>query len=257
MDYPNFVGMEKIDSPIKRDHNEVLAKLQELAAENDLILGIVRNAQDFPDNMLHSLANNPEMADFVSGYNKLDRTSPEGLTESEKNKEFPLFLQWDPRWGYEHYGDNSYVGLAGCGPVCLSMVIYYLTRNHKATPNIIAAYSMENGHYLPGIGTKWTLMNDIPPLYGINVSEPKISEKTMKDELDLGNVIICSMKQGDFTIAGHFIVIYGYDDLGFKVNDPNCVARSRQRWSYGNIGSQIKNIWCFSKMENTKLNSNT
>lgn len=28
--------------------------------------------------------------------------------------------------------------------------------------------------------------------------------------------------------------------MGFKVNDPNCVARSRKRWAFDEIGQQIK-----------------
>ena len=42
-----------------------------------------------------------------------------------------------------------------------------------------------------------------------------------------GKVLICSVKKGVFTAAGHFIVIYGYDEAGFKVNDRKCVARSK------------------------------
>ena len=60
-------------------------------------------------------------------------------------------------------------------------------------------------------------------------------------------VVICSMKPGDFTAAGHFVVIYGYDSEGFLVNDPNCVARSRESWSYDVIGKQIKQMWTYQK----------
>lgn len=69
----------------------------------------------------------------------------------------------------------------------------------------------------------------------------------MKLALDRGEVIICSMRPGDFTAAGHFVVIYGYDEDGFMVNDPNCVARSRKRWSYEDIADQIKHILIMGK----------
>ena len=55
------------------------------------------------------------------------------------------------------------------------------------------------------------------------------------------------MGQGDFTVSGHFIVIYGYDDGGFWVNDPNCVARSRREWTFEEIEDQIKKIWAYEK----------
>ncbi len=65
----------------------------------------------------------------------------------------------------------------------------------------------------------------------------------MKRELDAGRIIICAMRPGDFTASGHFIVIYGYDGEGFRVNDPNCVARSRQKWPFETIQGQIKQLW--------------
>ena len=51
----------------------------------------------------------------------------------------------------------------------------------------------------------------------------------------------------DFTAAGHFIMIYGYEKDGFLINDPNCISRSRQVWDYDSLSSQIKDLWYFSK----------
>ena len=42
-------------------------------------------------------------------------------------------------------------------------------------------------------------------------------------------------------------MIYDYDQDGFLVNDPNCVARSRSRWTYDQIGGQMKHLWVFEK----------
>ena len=67
----------------------------------------------------------------------------------------------------------------------------------------------------------------------------------MKDALDAGRVIICSMGPGDFTAGGHFVVVYGYDSQGFLINDSNCVARSRQRWSFNRLEKQIKHMWSY------------
>ena len=39
----------------------------------------------------------------------------------------------------------------------------------------------------------------------------------MKQALDDGKVIVCSMGPGDFTTEGHFILIRGYDGNGFYV----------------------------------------
>lgn len=95
--------------------------------------------------------------------------------------------------------------------------------------------------------TAWALMKDLPRSYNIVVSELKITERAMKGALEQGDILICAMREGDFTAAGHFIVIYGYDEKGFMVNDPNCVARSRRRWTYDEIGDQIKCVWGYRK----------
>lgn len=246
VDYPDRCGLDSVDPPKKRTRREVLSRLKKLGEDSELIADIYQNRSDYPDKLLEALANNPEMADFVSRWQGLQKAAQGGLTDSEKEQDFPLFLQWDPRWGYVEYGDESCIGLAGCGPVCLSMALYYLTGDESITPDRVGEYSMENGCYIPGTGTAWALLEAMPREYGINVRQPAASESEMKTALDNGAVIILSMGPGDFTAAGHFIVVYGYDKDGFMVNDPNCVARSRKQWDYSEFGAQIKNMWVFS-----------
>lgn len=241
--YADKWGMETVEKPVQRSCREVLDKLEELAPDNNIIKEILKDPSLYPDKLLEALANNPEMADFVRGYPDCTAKASGGLTKVETSQDFPLFLQWDPRWGYVPYGDNSNIAISGCGPVSLSMALYYLTGNESLTPDKLASYSMKNGYYVSGTGTAWALMTDVPPEYGIGVTQPEIQEYTMKQELDDGRVLIASMKPGDFTAAGHFLVIYGYDQDGFLVNDPNCVARSKQSWSFHRIGTQIKNLW--------------
>ena len=245
--YADRCGLDSIDKPKQRTSQEVLNRLQELGEDSEQIADIRRQSFEYPEKLLEALANNPEMADFVAGWQGLKTKADGGLTEQETEQDFPLFLQWDPRWGYVKYGDENCIGLAGCGPTCLSMVLYALTGDADITPDKVAAYSMDNGYYIPGTGTAWLLMEDFPEEYGIHVRQPKATEQEMKRSLNDGGVIILSMSPGDFTAAGHFIVVYGYDEDGFLVNDPNCVARSRKHWSFSEIESQIKNMWVFSK----------
>lgn len=246
-DYPDIWGLEWVDKPVERTEAEVLEKLARLAEDDSLIADICENWKFYPDKLLEALANNPEMEGFVEGYlDKANQGTEAGLTESEREKDFPLFLQWDPRWGYEEYGDDSIIGISGCGPACISMALYYLTGDESLTPDRIANYSMKNGYYVSGVGTAWALLEDVPALYGIHVTQQKIREYNLRDALDEGSIIICSMSAGDFTASGHFIVIYGYDEEGYLINDPNCVARSREHWSWDRLEKQIKNIWIYS-----------
>jgi len=241
-DYVSSITMEK---PVQRTLEETVERLKELAQTNSVIEGICRDPSRYPESMLMALANNPEMADFVAGYVDGGAVTG-GLTDEEKEQEFPLLLQWDPRWGYQTYGDSC-VGVAGCGPTCLAMVMLYLSGDETLMPDVIADYAMEKGYYVSGTGTAWALIDSFPIRYGIEVSEIEVTERAMKAELDKDKILICAMRQGDFTAAGHFIVIYGYGDDGFLVNDPNCVARSRKKWAFEEIKDQIKNIWAYGK----------
>ena len=243
--YAELCGLEQVEKPRERTYRQVLEKLAELGEEDQRIAEIRENHEAYPDRLLEALANNPEMADFVQGYPEAERRATGGLTEREKQEEYPLFLQWDPRWGYAPYGDDSCIALSGCGPTCLSMVLYYLTGDESLTPDLFGEYSMENDYYLSGTGTLWALLEETAPLYGVTVDQPDPSEEEMKAALDQGGILICSMGPGDFTAGGHFVVVYGYDQEGFLINDPNCVARSRQSWSYDRIDRQIKHLWVF------------
>ena len=246
MGYVGSIDVWDVEKPAERTEVEVLQRLKELGETSSVIAEIARNNSLYPKELLAALANNPEMADFVAGYPDENGESGEGITTSEMEQGFPLFLQWDPRWGYQPYGTGNCIGLAGCGPTCLSMVLFGLTRDKTLTPDEIARYSMENGYYVEGTGTAWALMEDLPKLYGIRATKLSLSENNMRAALDGGSMIICAMGKGDFTASGHYIVIYGYDSGGFMVNDPNCVARSSKRWTFSEIRYQIKNIWAYS-----------
>ena len=237
----------EITKPVERTKEEVLIRLGELAQDSSAIRQVYEDHSDYPDELLSALANNPEMADFAAGYPDAKKEPAGALTASEREQEYPLFLQWDKRWGYCPYGDHSCIGLAGCGPTCLSMVLFYLTKDEDLTPDRIAKYAMDNGYYVEGTGTAWALMEDVPKRYGIQVANLSAAAGNLTAVLDRGGVIICSLGRGDFTTSGHYIVIYGYDGEGFLVNDPNCVARSGRKWTFSELKPQMKNIWAYTK----------
>lgn len=213
--------------------------------ETDTYKEIFENRALYPETMLEALEKNPEIQDFVRNYPDSEPVAQGGISDEEKTAEHPLFLQWDARWGYVPYGDDN-IGLSGCGPACLSMVIFSLTRNESATPDAIAGYSMDMGYYEYGAGTSWNLMTDAAMQYGVMAGELALDEGIMKNHLDSGHMIICSMGPGDFTTTGHFIVIYGYDQEGFLVNDPYSRIRSNKKWDYDTISGQIRAMWVYS-----------
>jgi len=242
LSYIELYGLEEVDKPEKRTEEQVLEKLAELSEEHELVRQIYENADAYSKGMLDHLANNPEMAAYVLGSLEADGSVTGSFTKKELEEDFPLLLQFDPRWGYFEYGGKE-MGLSGCGPTCLAMTVLALTDYDNVTPDKIAAYSLEKKYYVKDVGTAWKLLDEFPTLYGLTVEHPTLKEESMKAELDEGKVLICSVKKGVFTAEGHFIVIYGYDETGFMVNDPKCVARSNQTWDYSEFGNQLKRIW--------------
>ena len=232
-------------TPQVLDENEVQQKLQALAQEYPEFEEVYDNADAYPQKLLAALCNNPEMIDYVKGYLNADGSGSGWLTTDEMSQRFPLLLQWDKRWGYIPYGDNV-IGLSGCAPTCLSMVIVGLTGNKDATPDAIAQYATDNGYYVDGVGTAWSLMTAVGS-YGVIGQETTLSEDNIYNELENGHPIICSMRPGDFTSVGHFIVLTGMEDGKIRVNDPNSLTRSRQLWDYDTLSYQISNLWVFEK----------
>lgn len=235
--------LDYVEQPVKREREEAVAKLKELSRYFPALYHVYTNEEQYPIEILLSTAGNPEMTDFAYGYLYSDGSVTGGFTENEQPEDYPLLLQWDIRWGYMPYGERGVVGSSGCGPACLSMAVFYLTGNRECTPDAVAQYSLDEGHYIDGVGTAWALLDNYPTEYGLTVTHPSINEETMKAQLDKGNILICSVRPGDFTSEGHFIVIYGYDENGFKVNDPKCIYRSRLSWTYEQIQDDIKRIW--------------
>ena len=52
------------------------------------------HTEKYPDILLEDLKRNPEMLEFVEGYNDVHKKSSEGLTFEERKKKVPLFIQW-------------------------------------------------------------------------------------------------------------------------------------------------------------------
>ncbi|MBQ8632803.1 MAG: C39 family peptidase [Lachnospiraceae bacterium] len=218
-------------------------RLDAFAEEN----GLLRTA--WPKELIELFEANPDAEAFVLNYPlKKDEKYEVDLSEYLGNETLPLFMQWDERWGYTIYGSNV-MGLTGCGPTCLSMVLVHLLQDAVYTPRYVADFAEENKYYTKGSGSKWTLISEGGETLGLDVTELPLDENRMKKELGKGNPVICIMGPGDFTKAGHFIVLRGVEDGKFIVNDPNSVENSERLWSYDEISGQIKNLWACKRPE--------
>lgn len=210
---------------------------------NQSMLDDIMNSTQYPKQLKDLALKNEEALEFVYDYpTEHVKEHTIDLTEEASMDSVPLFVQWDKRWGYEKYSGNFFAA-SGCGPTTLSMVVVYLTHNREASPLAVAKYSKEAGYSVDGSGSSWTLISEGCRHYGIKAKTVALDESRMKAELDAGHPIVINVGPGDFTDTGHFMVITGYDDEGFSINDPNSIEKSGKRWLFKNISSQIRAVW--------------
>lgn len=233
--------------PTTEPVTEPLTPMEELelfAAEHDLTL------EDYPEKLLELYDRNPEAREYVMNYpleyGKDHEIDISGYADYEG---VPLFIQWDKQWGYKDY-IGSVAGLSGCGPTCLSMVAYHFTRDPKMTPAYMMDFAEENDYAFKNLGTQWSLFKLGAKKLGLNMKELNAdqmkNEAYIADVLASGKVIVMNVGPGVFTTVGHYMLIVGYEDGSFRVNDPNSPANSEKLWSFDEFDQDVKIMWAFS-----------
>lgn len=165
------------------------------------------------------------------------------------------YKQYDSRWGSHNYsakGESKNIKSSGCGVTCAAMVIASL-KDKSVTPVTTAKWSMLHGYkafnqgtyytyFVPQMakyGIKCTQLNN-SNLYGTSTSE---AHTRAKKALKNGNWIIACMGAGNWTSAGHFILLYKLKNGKVYVNDPASSASYRAVNSWGLFAKQVKYMW--------------
>lgn len=224
----DVAGGEYLDGELSAEDEALISSLEEESRKSNI------NAIDYNG------------ITIVSGYNQVSADGQYmGLTDAEMNAPHPLFLQYDPRWANVPYGYGTMASSA-CGPTCFAMVITGLT-DYAASPPAIAKYSEDCGYYVPNQGTAHTLFTSGSSTFGLYCTRVANTEADLKAHIDAGEMLILAMHYGNFThsAAGHFIMVYGYNNNGFMVNDPASYDRSTKYWPYSVFASEADNIYGF------------
>ena len=220
-----------------------MEELELFAAEHGFTL------EDYPEKILELYERNEEAREYCMNYpleyGKDHEIDISGYADYEG---VPLFIQWDKQWGYKDY-IGSVGGLSACGPTCLSMITYYFTRDPEMTPAYMMDFAEENGYGLKGSGTQWSLFKEGGKKLGLDMveltSEQMKSEKQIAKVLESGRIIVMNVKPGVFTTVGHYMLVVGYEDGKFKLNDPNSPANSEKLWEFDEFDQDIKIMWAF------------
>lgn len=202
----------------------------------------------YPEKVIELLDKNPETVQFVEDYGTKKDQAPAATVEAENGYSgmFPEILQWDERWGYAPYG-TSIIAVSGCGPTCISMLVVGMTGDKTVTPAVVADYATQNHYVDENNDTTWAFMTQGVEHWGLTCRESNGNESEIAKELEAGHPIICSMRPGDFTDIGHFIILTSYSNGQVTICDPFNVENSKKSWNYSQISSQIKAVWVYSK----------
>lgn len=198
----------------------------------------------WPESLQALLERHPDALEFVEGYPDHKDDAPAETIGDVVQGQFPLLLQWDARWGYVRYGDDL-LAVTGCGPTCLAMAAAGLTGDNAITPAAVAEQAQRDGYWVDGV-TSWALMTDGCRAWGLVSEELPLTESAVTGALEEGRPIICSVRPGDFTTTGHFILLAGVENGNIRVNDPNSPQNSDRLWTYDELEPQIRNLWAFS-----------
>ena len=160
---------------------------------------------------------------------------------------FPYFGQGEEPWAKEPYGQGT-IKSSGCGPTSMAMVAKSYGIN--TDPDRLADWSVDNGHRIPNQGTSWAFFPAAAEALGLNADQFSAPAKA-KEYLNQGIPVIGSMKPGDFTKGGHYIVFSGLKDKRVFVNDPASRKRTGSVWDVDSAFSQSKQFWAISNKDGT------
>lgn len=171
-----------------------------------------------------------------------------------KNKPV-YYLQYDPRWGsimFSNHNDSSQtIASSGCGAACMAMVLAtFLDAN--ITPPDVAKVIVDNGYRTYDDGVDWAFFLFASEYYGL---EFKLTYSTddVIEALKNNTLVIASMGPGYFTSYGHYILLWGLDEINkiILVNDPNSTVKTQA--SYNLFREQSSNYFIFYEPEESQM----
>lgn len=236
----------------KQKLHEQYGKLAEMAETDGKSAYILEHVDEYPQAILDYYYVDEDNVDIVYNYiDHKDDYKTMTFTDEELNSgTIPNFYMEDTRWAYETIG-GRYIFSGGCAVVSISMVYVGLTGDGYYDPVRVSRVAedldasgflggvrnSEIGNICEAIGLKYNSYNFDPDEGGSG----KPDEKQMKDILDSGRPLILNMK-GD-TFGSHAMVLRGYDETGFIINDPASPEKSARTWTFDELAPEILRYW--------------
>lgn len=145
--------------------------------------------------------------------------------------EVPLYLQTDGKWAELPYGTDGRKNIAenGCAIVTLAMVGRHY--GLACTPKDVREWA-QNDYYLYVTGTSWNIFTDFAQAYQLVCEKMDNNIDRAKKALLEGRLVIASFQAGRFTDEGHMVLLTGYRNGKFSMNDPNDDEKKLHRYQW-------------------------
>ncbi|MBQ0064739.1 MAG: C39 family peptidase [Firmicutes bacterium] len=235
------------ETDMDKDTKKTIKKLTKDDPYSEAALRIIKNYSDYSSEIFEYGLKDTDRLEYVSLYPEKLGTEYDGdLGELDITHDVPKLIQWDTRWGYQYYGDDT-IAIAGCAPTCMAMILYHFIEDIEFTPAVLANDAMTLGLYEYGAGTSWSFFNVVANAVEIGCyQDDNVTASSIKENLKAGNKLILSMNPGDFTATGHFIVAAGINDDGtIDVHDPNSKKRTEKHWDAKVLAEQARAMFVF------------
>lgn len=228
----------------KNEYYKKWGKLAVLAETDERAKFAIDNSELYPEFWFNMLYREDE---FDIAYNypfRKDNYKTMTFTDEELNgEEIPAIYMNDTRWIYERYSIKT----QGCVAVAITMVNLRLNHNDAVDPVKVVDYADEMGLYgLGGIGKQD--VSTILTHFGMNFEEhifdgeEKVSESELKSAVDTEDAVLMVAVEGD-TFGRHALIIRGYDENGFYINDPASPEKTAEQWSYEVFENELTRYW--------------
>lgn len=182
--------------------------------KNIIVASVKEYKENFDQKKQESLSVKLEKKE-INAASKNDTLSEADSSDSQdivlKSDNFDLiyYSQTDKRWCDEVYGANNNIGIYGCGPTALSMILSTLSSD-AMTPLEAARWAYDNGHFSNNSGSYHSIIPKGAEKHGLkSKSLEKPKKETIFNELKKGNLVVVLMNKGTFTSDGHFLILRG------------------------------------------------
>lgn len=232
----------------KNEYYKKWGELAVLAETDERAKFAIDNAELYPEYWFQMLYND---ATFELAYNypfKKDNYQKMSFTDEELNADFPAVYMNDERWIYENYGIKS----QGCVAVAVTMANLAVRHNSEVDPVKVINYANEMGWYGFG-GIDQANVSDILTYFGLSAEEhffdkdkeEKITEAELKAAVDTEGAAVMAAVRGE-TFGNHAIIIRGYDEKGFYINDPADPEKTDKVWDFSVFENELCYYWVIS-----------